>query len=471
MPSPRSVVVLAAALVLGAAAAARAAAAVPPAATDVPRLAYQLFRLDNGLTVILHQDRTVPLVGVHVEYNVGSKDERPGRTGFAHLYEHLMFQGTVHLPKGTADRLLEAAGGVGNGATAPDSTVYWEQAPANALEQLLFMEAERMGWLLPTLTQAKLDNQREVVLNERRQNYEMRPYGLVYEKLLASLWDPAFPYHWETIGSPADVEAATLDDVKEFFRHWYGPANAVLAVAGDFDLDEARRLVTQTFGPIPGAARPVHVHPEPLPLTAEQRVVMEDRVQLPRLYVAWQSPRVYAAGDAALDLVGAILSDGKSARLVQRLVMKERIAQSVDAGQSSQALAGAFMVVATPKPGVGLDRLEREIDEEIARLAAEPPSAEELERARNKIEAGEVFGLEPVGGFGGRAAKLAGYYVLTGNPGYLDEDLARYRLVTPADVSAAARTWLRKDARVVLEVHPAAGAPPDAAEDGEGGES
>jgi zinc protease len=450
-PSPGRCLLLAAALLwLGPAARAADATAAAP----VVRLPFEMFRLSNGLTVIVHQDRSTPLIGVHVEYDVGSKDERPGRTGFAHLFEHLMFQGTAHLPKGEAFRLIEAAGGEGNGATAPDQTVYWAQAPANALEQLLFIESDRMGWLLPTLTQAKLDNQREVVLNERRQNYEMRPYGMVFDRLQAALWDPEFPYHWTTIGVPADIEAADLEDVKAFFTHWYGPENAVLAIAGDVDVAEAHRLVEKWFGAIPGRPRPERATPTPRPLTEEKRVTLEDRVQLPRLYLAWQTPKMFASGDAALDLAAAILTSGKSARLVRRLEMTERIAQGVSASQASQALASMFVVIATPKPGVDLARLRREIDEELARLAAEPPSAEELERAKNKIEAGAVFGIEPVGGFGGRAASLANYYVRTGDPGYLEEDLARYHAVTAADVSAAARTFLRPDARVVLEVHP-----------------
>jgi zinc protease len=441
------------------------------AASGVPHLAYELYKLDNGLTVILHQDRTVPLVGVHVEYDVGSKDEKPQRTGFAHLFEHLMFQGTQHLAKGESWRLLSAAGGDGNGSTAVDATVYWEQAPSNALDQLLFIESERMGWLLPTLDQAKLDNQRDVVLNELRQNYQMRPYGMAYQNLMAALWDPEFPYHWLPIGTEKDVQSATLPEVREFFERWYGPGNAVLAIAGDFDPAQARTLVEKWFGSIPARLPPARSVPDPKPLTAEKRITMEDNVQLPRLYIAWQTPRAFAPGDAALDLLGEILSEGKSARLVDRLEMRERIAQGISAGQSSQALAGEFMVVATPKPGVPLERLEREIDEEIARIASQPPTPTEVERARNRYLAGAVFGLEAVGGFGGRAATLAGYAVRTGDPGYLERDLARYRAVTPADVQAAARTWLRKEARVVLQVVPAetAGSPPAPAS--AGGES
>jgi len=441
-----------------------AAPAPPAAAPSAVRegagmLPYRMFRLENGLTVIVHEDRSNPIVGVHVEYDVGSKDERPGRTGFAHLFEHLMFQGSEHLPKGEADRLVDAAGGEANGGTSEDATQYWEQVPSNALEQMLYVESDRMGFLLPTLTQDKLDNQRDVVRNERRQNYEMRPYGLAMVTLRENLWNPEFPYHWLPIGSHEDLKAATLDDVKAFFTRWYGPENAVLAIAGDVDFARARALADRWFGTLPGKAPPRHQQPEPVPLSAERRVGMEDAVQLPRLYVAWQSPKAFAPGDAALDLVGQVLSDGKSARLVKRLVMDERIAQDVMAVQESQELGSTFLVVATPKPGIGVARLEKEIDEEIARLAATPPSDQELQRAKNKIEAGAIFGLEPVGGFGGRAATLANYWLRTGDPGFLEQDLARYRVLTAADVSAAAKQFLRKDARVVLTVTPrAAGA-------------
>ncbi len=430
------------------------AAAAPAHAEGGGMLPYRMFKLENGLTVIVHEDRSNPIVGVHVEYDVGSKDEKPGRTGFAHLFEHLMFQGSEHLPKGEADRLVDAAGGDSNGGTSEDSTQYWEQVPSNALEQMLYVESDRMGFLLPTLTQEKLDNQREVVRNERRQNYEMRPYGLAMITLRENLWNAEFPYHWLPIGSHEDLKAATLQDVKDFFTQFYGPENAVLAIAGDVDTARARALAEKWFGSLPGKPPPPHQKPEPVPLSAEKRVGMQDDVQLPRVYIAWQTPKELAPGDAALDLVGQVLSDGKSARLVKRLVMDERIAQDVMAGQMSEELASTFIVIATPKPGVPVDRLEKEIDEEIARLAAQPPTDVEVQRAKNKIEAGAIFGLEPVGGFGGRAATLANYYLRAGDPGFLEKDLARYRAVTPAEVSDAARRFLRKDARVVLTVTP-----------------
>jgi len=419
-----------------------------------PAIPYEAFTLPNGLHVILSEDHTAPIVGVDMSYDVGSKDERPGRTGFAHLFEHLMFQGTVHLPKGEADRLVEAAGGTSNGSTSPDRTDYWEQVPANALEQMLLVQSERMGFLLPTLDQAKLDNQREVVKNERRQNYEMQPYGLAWKALLENLWDPDFPYHWMTIGSHEDLSAATLEDVRDFFRRFYGPNGASLAIAGDIDAKKTRALVARWFADVPSGPPRERRRPEPRPLAAERRITLEDDVQLPRLYVAWPSPKEYAPDDARLEIAGEVLGSGKSARLVKRLVMEERIAQSVMAGQQGQALAGMFVVVATPKPGQTLERLGREIDEEIARLAREAPSAEEVERARNKVESAMVFGLEPVGGFGGRAATLNAYYWETGDPGFFPKDLARYLAVGPEDVRAAAARWLAGKPRVVLSVVP-----------------
>jgi zinc protease len=430
------------------------AAAALLAADGAPSIPYEQFKLPNGLNVILSVDRTAPIVGVDVQYDVGSKDERPGRTGFAHLFEHLMFQGTEGLPKGEADRLIEGAGGTSNGSTSPDRTQYWEQVPSNALEQTLFIQSERMGHLLPTLDQAKLENQREVVRNERRQSYEMQPYGMAWKVILENLWNPEFPYHWQPIGSHEDLQAATLEDVRAFFKAWYGPGNASLAIAGDIDPARTRAMVERWFGDVPQGKPPPRSVAPPKALEGERRVTLPDDVQLPRLYLAWQTPRDLAEGDAALGLVGDVLSSGKSSRLYKRLVMDERIAQSVMAGQQGQALAGMFVVVATPKPGVTLERLQRSIDEEIARLAREPPTAEELQRAKNRIESGVVFSLEPVGGFGGRASHLNEYYWDTGDPGYLAKDLARYTALSPEDLRAAAARWLASDRRVALSVVP-----------------
>jgi zinc protease len=426
-------------------------AAAPPA---IPAIPFQQFTLPNGLHVILSEDHTAPLVGVEMLYDVGSKDEKPGRTGFAHLFEHLMFQGTVNLPKGESDRLIEAAGGSSNGSTSADRTQYWEQVPSNALEQMLFIQAQRMGALLPTLDQAKLDNQREVVRNERRESYEMKPYGMAWKVLLENLWNPEFPYHWQTIGSHEDLQAASLDDVREFFQRWYGPGNASLAIVGDIDLVKTRALVEKHFGGIPRADPPKRATPLPVPLAKEKQVTVPDEVQLPRLYLAWQTPKEHADGEAALEVLGDVLATGKSSRLTRRLVMEERIAQNVMAGQQSQALAGMFMVVATPKPGVKPEQIQKVVEEEIARIARDGPTPDELQRAKNRIESQVIFALEPVGGFGGRASHLNSYYWETGDPGYLAKDLERFRALTVDEVRAAAAKYLANDRRVALTVVP-----------------
>jgi zinc protease len=348
---------------------------------------------------------------------------------------------------------VEAAGGNGNGGTSEDHTVYWQQVPSSALEQALFIEADRMGFMLPVIDQAKLDNQRDVVRNERRETFEMQPYASAWPALRAALWDADFPYHWLPIGSHEDLAAASLDDVRAWFRSWYGPNNASLAIAGYFDPRQARRLVEKWFGPIPAGPAPVHARPVPRPLDGEKRLSVEDDVQLPRLHLAWQGPAEYRPGDAELEIAADVLASGKSSRLVRRLVMEERVAQSVWAEQQGLSLAGSFLVVATPKPGQDLVRLLAAIDEEIARLCTAPPSVEEVERSKNRVESAAVFALEQVGGFGGRAASLNRYYFETGDPGFLPRDLARYRAVTPEGVRAAAARWLGK-ARVVVTVVP-----------------
>ena len=429
-------------------------ASLAAASQAVPAIPFQQFTLPNGLQVILSEDHTAPLVGVEMLYDVGSKDEKPGRTGFAHLFEHLMFQGTVNLPKGESDRLIEAAGGSSNGSTSADRTQYWEQVPSNALEQMLFIQAQRMGALLPTLDQAKLDNQREVVRNERRESYEMKPYGMAWKVLLENLWNPEFPYHWQTIGSHEDLQAASLDDVREFFQRWYGPGNASLAIVGDIDPVKTRALVEKHFGGIPRADPPKRATSLPVPLAKEKQVTVPDEVQLPRLYLAWQTPKEHADGEAALEVLGDVLATGKSSRLTRRLVMEERIAQNVMAGQQSQALAGMFMVVATPKPGVKPEQIQKVVEEEIARIARDGPTPEELQRAKNRIESQVIFALEPVGGFGGRASHLNSYYWETGDPGHLAKDLERFRALTVEDVRAAAATYLATDRRVALTVVP-----------------
>jgi zinc protease len=420
-----------------------------------PRLAvpYEMFRLPNGLTVIVHEDHSTPIVSVNCWYHVGSGRETPGRTGFAHLFEHLMFEGSKNVPEGAFDRWLEAVGGDNNGSTSNDRTNYWENAPANALETPLFLESDRMGFLLDAMSPAKVDGQRDVVKNERRQGVENQPYGRVEDLMPPALFPKDHPYSWPVIGSMADLTAASYEDVVDFFRTWYGPANASLVVAGDVDAREVRRAVERWFADVPKSEPVDPIVPRPIVLREEKRLVLEDKVQLPRLYVAWVTPPAFAPGDAALDAVAGVLTGGKNSRLYRRLVYDLQVAQDVAAFQGSAALASTFMVTVTARAGHGLEEIRRLVDEEIARLAAEPPTERETTRFQNQTEAAFFDRLERVGGFGGKADQLNAYYFRTGNPDYFEEDLARYRALGPSDVQAAAARFLGPG-RVLVSVVP-----------------
>jgi zinc protease len=394
--------------------------------------------LPNGLDVIVHEDHHAPLVAVSVWYHVGSKNERPGLTGFAHLFEHLMFEGSAHQPHGYFEPLQQAGAAV-NGSTSMDRTNYWEVVPTDAAELALWMEADRMGWLLPALTEARFNTQREVVLNERRQNYENRPYGLAQFALHDALYPAAHPYRWPTIGEPADLRAAGLADVRDFFTRFYHPANASLAIAGDIETADALRLANRWFAGIAQgpAVAPVAAPPAP---PGGARIVLEDRIELPRLYLAWPTPPLFAPGDAAFDLLGDVLANGRASRLYRRLIHDARVAADVAASQGSRELGGLFQVVATAAPGRTLGELEAIIGDELRTLAAAGPTEEELERGRRQAEASFVYRLQTLGGFGGRADQLNAYNVYLGTPDYFDADLQRYLDVTAVDLAQAART-------------------------------
>jgi zinc protease len=408
--------------------------------------------LDNGLDVIVHEDRDCPIVAVNVWYHVGSKNEKPGRTGFAHLFEHLMFEGSQHYDEGYF-RPLQEAGGVLNGSTNADRTNYWEVVPPGAVELALWMESDRMGYLLPALTTAKFENQRSVVLNERRQNYENRPYGLAGMSIVAALYPPEHPYHWMTIGAAEDLKAATLDEVRLFFQTYYRPRNASLSLAGDIDTERAVALATEYFGEIDAGPEPPPVSVSPASLTGETRLVLEDRIELPRLYIAWHSPALFADGDAHLDLVADVLAGGKTSRLYRSLVYEQRIATEVAASQNSRELGSFFQVVATAAPGHSLADVERAIALELAKLRAEQPTEGEMARCLAQAEAHFLHRLQTVGGFGGKSDQLNAYNVFLGEPGYFERDLARYRLARAADLQRAASRWLGPG-RVVLSVVP-----------------
>jgi zinc protease len=415
------------------------------------RIPYERVTLANGLEVILHEDHSIPSVSVNVWYHVGSGSEKPGRTGFAHLFEHIMFEGSGNVPEGKFDEWLEAAGGDNNGSTTPDRTNYFENAPSNALELMLFLEADRMGHLLDAMSPAKVDGQRDVVKNERRQSYENRPYGMSSLMIGENLYQPNHPYHWPTIGSMADLSAAAYEDVVEFFKTYYVPNNASLVIAGDFDPAKTKELVAKWFGPIP-AGKPVPPVDAPSAfLTEQKRLVMEDKVQLPRLYLAWLSPVLLSPGDAELDILANILAGGKNSRLYKRLVYDLQIAQDVGAFQASSRLSSSFQVVATARSGHTLEELRSVIFEEIAKVKAEAPTEREVERAVNGYEASFLDRLE---GVSGKADQLNSYFTVTGNPDYFNEDLSRYKALAPDDVRAAAQTHLRTDAMVILSVVP-----------------
>jgi zinc protease len=408
--------------------------------------------LDNGLDVLLHEDHSCPIVAINLWYHVGSKNERPGHTGFAHLFEHLMFEGSQHYDRGYFQP-LQAAGASLNGSTNADRTNYWEVVPTDALELALWMESDRMGFLLPALTDAKFSNQRDVVLNERRQNYENRPYGLSSMAILAALFPADHPYHWTTIGEIADLNAAQLDEVQAFFRRYYHPGNVSLAIGGDIDPDHTLALVRGYFEDIP-AGLPVESIAAEARLEASTRYLLEDRVELPRLYLAWLTPAMFAAGDADLDLASDLLANGKTSRLYRRLVFEERVATDVSATQNSREIGGFLQITATAASGHALPEIEQAILEEIDRLADAGPRDDEMERGRAQAEAQFVFRLQTVGGFGGKSDQLNAYNVFVGDPGYFERDLARYQSVTHASLQQTVDTYLRRAARVTLSIVP-----------------
>ncbi len=418
---------------------------------DIPFIKHTL---DNGLDVLVHEHHGVPIVAVNVWYHVGSKNEVPGRTGFAHLFEHLMFEGSQHYDRGYFQPLQEAGAAL-NGSTNADRTNYWEVVPTNALDLALWMESDRMGYLLPALTDHKFENQRDVVLNERRQNYENRPYGMAGMAIVAALYPPDHPYHWLTIGASEDLHAAQIEDVRAFFQRYYHPGNASLALAGDIEPAAAIRMAERYFGEIPGSPRPDRVRlTPPAPPKQEIRLMLEDRVELPRIYLAWHSPALFADGDAELDLVADLLATGKTSRLYRALVYEQRIATEVAASQNSREAGSFFQVVATAAPGRTLAEVERAISREIASLVERGPTRSELERCLAQAEAHFIFRLQTVGGFGGKSDQLNAYNTFLGNPGYFERDLARYRGATVEALRAAAARHLTPHERVVLSVVP-----------------
>jgi len=388
---------------------------------------------------------------VNTWYHVGSGDEKVGRTGFAHLFEHIMFMGSEHVPVGMFDKELEAAGGDNNGSTTEDRTEYHEVVPSNALPLALWLDSDRMGFLLPTMDLPKVDLQRDVVKNERRQRVDNVPYGRSEEVILAALYPKSHPYSWPVIGSMADLSAASLDDVKNFFRTYYAPNNATLTIAGDFDPVKAKTLVRQYFGDIPrGPAIPPRPKVPAVVLPKDTFLVMEDRVQLPRTFYNWPTVKLFASDDAAVDVLTAVLTSGKNSRLYKKLVYDMQVAQDVRASQQSSKLAGYFQIDVTPKPGQTLASIDKVIQEELKRPMAEPITKRELARVQNSFRSSFLNRMASVQN---KADILNSYNYLAGTPDYVQQDAARYDRVTQADVLRVARTYLGRP-KVVLTVVP-----------------
>jgi zinc protease len=412
---------------------------------------YIQFTLPNGLNVILHEDHTVPVVHTNLWYLVGSANEKPGRTGFAHLFEHLMFEGSGHVREGEFDTLLEGVGGNNNASTSQDRTNYYISLPSNALELALFLESDRMGHLLKSVSPDIVDGQRDVVKNEMRQSYLNRPYGKVWLELPGLLYPESHPYSWPVIGSMEDISAAGFKDVTDFFRTYYVPNNASLVVAGDIDPVRTRALVEKWFSDVQSGAPVAPVSAPPVRLEEVRRKTLTDRVELPLGLLVWHTPAILTPGDAEMDLVASVLCGSKNSRLYRRLVHELQIAQQVSASQLSQRLGSLFVIQFIPRPGHTLDEVQRVIDEELALLHQEPPKRQEIDRALNGLEAAHLQAIERASS---KADQLNAYYMYTGNPDYFEEDLARYRAISPEDLRSVVRRFLPADRRVELYVIP-----------------
>ena len=436
---------------------AAAAIATPAAAQrqqtragDAIRIANETYTLPNGLTVVLAPEHSTPTVAVSMWYHVGSKNEVPGRTGFAHMFEHVMFTGSGNVPYGVHDRLTEGVGGQNNGFTTNDETVYWETVPSNYLEPMLWIEADRMGFLLDKLDSAKFVAQRDVVQNERRQSYDNQPYSRAPEIITSAIYPSTNPYSWPTVGYMSDLRQATVDDVKMFFRSYYAPGNATLAIVGDFSPADAKRWITKYFGGLPRGKTVTRPAARPGALTREKRLVFEDRVQVPRLYVVWPTVGAKAADNYALDALASVLAGSRTARLTKALVYDRQSAASALALQQNREDVGEFVFMMTPRPGHTLAELEATTDSVVERLKHEGPTTDEVQRALAGIEFAFVQGLE---GNLGKAMLLSSSQAYFGDPSHYRIEYAKLKAVTAADIKRVANTYLGPG-RVVLSVVP-----------------
>jgi zinc protease len=424
-----------------------------------PQIQFEKYQLPNGLTIILSEDHRLPEVAVDVWYHVGAANQVPGKSGFAHLFEHMMFSGAKHIgpqPFRILEGIGTSAGAMANGTTSYDRTNYFEVVPAAELPTALWLESDRMAFLLDTLDPKKLDVQRNVVSNERRQSYENRPYGATELRACDILWPKPHPYYDCVIGTIAEIQAASVDDLKDFFHHYYAPNNASIAIVGDFDPAQVKALVEQYFGPIPRGpevARP-DVPPVQLPGVIQEKVV-DPVANVPRLDLLWTDVTPYSPEEAAGDVLARILGQGKASRLYQKLVLETQLASEVDCGSETLGLGGDFTISVTPREGHTVAEIQPVVEKLLDEVRDQGVTAEETGRAVRNIVAGKLRGIERIGGFGGKADLLDEYEMWTHDPGYLPKDLARYRAVTPQDVQAFARKYLDKGHRLILDTEPA----------------
>ena len=411
---------------------------------------FEHYKLDNGLNVILHEDHNAPVAAVTIMYHVGSKNDQPERTGFAHLFEHMMFQGSAHVGDNEHFKILQEVGANVNGFTNQDATTYFEVVPSNFVELALYLESDRMGFLLDAMTQEKLDNQRDVVKNERRQNYDNRPYGTAYENILKALYPPTHPYSWPVIGYMEDLSAASMDDVKNFFKTHYAPNNACLVVSGDIDPGEIKPVIEKYFSPIPQGKNFDRPKPVELKLKKQERLVYEDKVQLPRIYLTWHSAPANTREDAVMDVFSSILGRGKNSRLYKSLVYDKQIAQSAFASQEGSEIAGSFQIQITAKPGKTLTEMEQNVDEILNKLFNEGVTQSEIDKS---VIAREVQIINSASTALGKSISLANFYSYTGNPENINKQMEFYKGITPQEVVTTAKKYLN-EANIVLSVVP-----------------
>lgn len=409
---------------------------------NVLNINYKKITLSNGLELILYKDNSLPIVSVNIWYKVGSANERKGKTGFAHLFEHMMFQGSENVPKEMHFRYIQEAGGTLNGSTSNDRTNYYETVPSNFLEMVLWLESDRMGFLLPSLTDEKLNNQKEVVMNERRQRYDNQPYGLAWELIFSNLFNETHPYHWPVIGWMDDIKEFQLDDIKEFFKTYYSPSNASLVIAGDINYDEAENLARKYFENIPSFNSIPKVNKPVISLEENIFIEHEDNVELPRIYLAWYSPKLYHEDDAALDILSTILSGSKNSRLYKTLVFDKQIAQDITAFQYSGNQDGVYVIIATAKPNISLDDLKKNIFDELNKIYEVGITEHELTKAKNNYKSGYIFSLQDQAML---SDYLNNYNCNLGEPNSFVYDLDRYNKLGTGQIKICAEKYLTKN--------------------------